>query len=355
VSQAAPTPLLRVLVASAAVVVVVAGLRVAAPVLMPVFFAAFLAILTAPMVLWLERRRVPAGLAVAAAMLVLGCGVAVLGAILTRTMQGFDEALPGYQAALATLLEGVLDVSRSLPVDLAAGVAAEGVSATTIVEMLGTVGTAVLSALSNTALVLLTVVFMLLELAGLPRKLRMALDDPSADLHAWAGAVREVQRYLVIKTLISLVTGALIAGWLWVLGVDFPLLWGLVAFVLNYIPNVGSIVAAIPGVLLALIQPDLGPGTAAAAGAGYLAVNMVIGNIVEPQWMGRRLGLSPLVVFLSLVFWGFLWGPVGMLISVPLTMIVRIVLEHWDETHWLVVLLGPAPAAEPAKPAADRA
>ena len=337
------------LVAIAAIVVVIAGLREAAPILMPVFVAAFLAILTAPLVLWLERRRVPAGVAVAAAMLVLAFGLAVLGAILTTTMTGFEDALPGYQAALAALMEGVLDFSRSLPVDVAAGVVAEGVSATTVVDMIGTVGTAVLSALSNTALVLLTVVFMLLELAGLPRKLRMALDDPAADLGSWVGAVREVQRYLVIKTLISLFTGGVIAMWLWMLGVDFPLLWGLVAFVLNYIPNVGSIVAAIPGVLLALIQPDLGPGTAAAAAAGYLVVNMVIGNILEPQWMGRRLGLSPLVVFLSLVFWGFVWGPVGMIISVPLTMIARIVLEHWDETHWLVVLLGPAPAPEPAR------
>jgi AI-2 transport protein TqsA len=353
VGQAAPTSLLRVLVASAAIVVVIAGLRAAAPILIPVFVAALLAILTAPMVLWLEARRVPGGIAVLVAMLVLVVALVVLGAILTTTMVGFEEALPGYQAALTTLVEDVVELSRSLPIDLAAGVVAEGVSAGTVIEMLGAAGTAVLAAFSNTALVLLTVVFMLLELAGLPRKLRLAMDDPKADLGSWSGAIREVQRYLVIKTLISLATGAFISAWLWLLGVDFPLLWGLVAFVLNYIPNVGSIVAAVPGVLLALIQPGLGLGPAAAALAGYLVVNMVIGNLVEPWWMGRRLGLSPLVVFLSLVFWGFVWGPVGMIISVPLTMIARIVLEHWDESHWLVVLLGPAPAGATVRPGAE--
>jgi predicted PurR-regulated permease PerM len=144
-----------------------------------------------------------------------------------------------------------------------------------------------------------------------------------------------------------LLTGTLIGVWLWILGVDFPLMWGIVAFLLNYVPNVGSIVAAIPGILIAIVQPDLGVGTVVLVAAGYFAVNMAIGNLLEPQWMGRRLGLSPLVVFLSLVFWGFVWGPVGMLLSVPLTMVVKIAFEQWDETHWLVVLLGPAPKPEP--------
>ncbi len=131
-----------------------------------------------------------------------------------------------------------------------------------------------------------------------------------------------------------------------IIGVDFPLLWGMLAFLLNYIPTFGSILAAIPPVLLAMVQ--LGPGHAIAALAVFVMLNVLLGNFVEPYFMGRRLGLSTLVVFLSLVFWGWVWGPVGMLLSVPLTMIVKIMLENTEDLSWIAVLLGAGPKHEPA-------
>jgi len=127
--------------------------------------------------------------------------------------------------------------------------------------------------------------------------------------------------------------------WCWILGVDFPVLWGLLAFLFNFIPNIGSILAAVPPVLLALVQ--FGIGRTLAVAGGYVAVNMVVGNVIEPMVFGRKLGLSNLVVFLSLVFWGWIWGPVGMLLSVPLTMVVKLALEHSEQYHWVAVLLGP--------------
>ena len=126
--------------------------------------------------------------------------------------------------------------------------------------------------------------------------------------------------------------------WLWLLGVDYPILWSLLAFLLNYVPNIGSIIAAVPAVLLALVQ--LGPGSALWAAAGYLATNVVFGNILEPRFMGRGVGLSPLVVFLSLIFWGWVLGPVGMFLSVPLTITAKIALAASDDTRWAAVLLG---------------
>ncbi len=149
---------------------------------------------------------------------------------------------------------------------------------------------------------------------------------------------------MVIKTLVSLATGIAIAIWLGVLGVDYAMLWGLLAFLLNYVPNIGSIIAAIPAVLLALVQ--LGVGSALLAALGFLVVNAAIGNVIEPRFMGRGLGLSTLVVFLSLVFWGWVLGPVGMLLSVPLTMTVKIALESNEDTRWIAILLGPQPSAK---------
>ena len=150
-----------------------------------------------------------------------------------------------------------------------------------------------------------------------------------------------VNRYLALKTMFSLLTGVVIWIWLAILGVDFSLLWGLVAFLLNFVPNIGSIIAAIPAVLMALIQ--LGMGSALLTSLGYVVVNVVVGSIIEPKFMGRGLGLSTLVVFLSLVFWGWVLGPVGMVLSVPLTMILKIALESNEDTRWVAILLGSVP------------
>jgi predicted PurR-regulated permease PerM len=147
-----------------------------------------------------------------------------------------------------------------------------------------------------------------------------------------------VRHYLAIKTQMSFVTAVLVTILLVVLKVDFPILWGVLAFFLNYVPNIGSFIAAIPAVILAFVQ--LGTGSALFTASGYVVVNVVIGNIVEPRIMGRGLGLSTLVVFLSLLFWGWVLGSVGMLLSVPLTMVAKICMESMDETRWLAILMG---------------
>ncbi len=204
-------------------------------------------------------------------------------------------------------------------------------------------------ALSNGFLILLTVIFILAEASSFPRKLQEVLDDPEGDLPHFVRFAENVNRYIGIKTTISIITGILVGLMLAVLGVDFPALWGLLAFLLNYVPTIGSLIAAIPALLLALIQ--LGPLTAAVAGVGFFFINLLMGNVVEPRYMGRGLGLSTLVVFVSLVFWGWVLGPVGMLLSVPLTMTAKIAMEANPSSEWLAVLLGPADRTPDAAPA----
>jgi AI-2 transport protein TqsA len=192
--------------------------------------------------------------------------------------------------------------------------------------------------LSDTVLVLLTVVFILLEASSFPQKLKTAFQGHENPLGPYIQIISSVRSYLVIKTGISILTGVLIAFWLWLFGVPYAGLWGMVAFLLNFIPNTGSIIAAIPALIVAWL--DLGVLPCAACGIGYLVVNMVIGNIIEPRMMGRGMGLSALVVFCSMVFWGWVLGPVGMLLSVPLTMGVRVALESFEDTRWIATLLG---------------
>ncbi|MFN0313756.1 MAG: AI-2E family transporter [Burkholderiales bacterium] len=200
------------------------------------------------------------------------------------------------------------------------------------------------SALSNIVLILLTVVFILFEASSFPVKLRAVLGHPRQVFPQFTRFLGDIERYMVIKTLTSLATGILIGTWLSILGVDFPTLWGFLAFLLNYVPSVGSTIAAVPAVLLALIQLGIGP--ALMATAGYMAVNFMLDNVIETRLMGRRLGLSTLVVFLSLIFWGSLLGPVGMVLCIPLTMTVKFACENNERTRWIAVLLGPEVSAK---------
>jgi predicted PurR-regulated permease PerM len=193
---------------------------------------------------------------------------------------------------------------------------------------------------------MLTVTFTLLEVSSFPEKLRKILNDPRAAFPQFAKFVEDINRYMVIKTSVSITTGILIGIWMAILGVDFPILWGFIAFLLNYVPNIGVIIAAFPAVLLALIQ--YGTGHALLAALGYVAVNFVIGTVVEPKLVGKGVGLSTLVVFLSLVFWGNLLGLIGMVLCIPLTMTLKFALENNEGTQWIAVLL--APESLPKKP-----
>jgi predicted PurR-regulated permease PerM len=210
--------------------------------------------------------------------------------------------------------------------------------------MVATVASELAAALSNVLLVVLAMVFMLLEAVSLPAKLRQAFGD-DVDLGRYSGIVGEVYAYVAIKTYVSAATGFVVWLGLAVLGIDFPVLWGVLAFLLNYVPNIGSIVAAVPPVLLAVVQ--YGVGRAVVVALLFLGVNLVIGNVIEPRLMGRRLGLSTVVVLVALVFWGWLWGAIGMILSVPLTMIAKILLKHSD-ARFVAVLMGPAGGDEDA-------
>jgi predicted PurR-regulated permease PerM len=167
--------------------------------------------------------------------------------------------------------------------------------------------------------------------------------------------LHSVKRYMAVKTGISVFTGICIGAWTAILGVDYPFMWGLLAFLLNFVPNIGSIIAAVPAVLLALVQ--LGPWSALLVAIGYFVVNFTVGSVIEPRVMGRSVGLSTLVVFLSLVFWGWVLGLVGMLLSVPLTMTVKIAMENHRDTRWLAILLGSeaVPATSPVLPGGSAA
>ena len=208
----------------------------------------------------------------------------------------------------------------------------------TAIQIIGNTLSGLKNVLTNTFLIILTVLFLLMEASGFPLKIKRAFPD-SEDLFSKIKSFFDgFNRYLAIKTTTSILTGCLIYLWLLFFNIDFPVLWGILAFMLNFVPNVGSILAAIPAVLLGIIQ--FGFLKAFFVLLGFLIVNIVLGGILEPRFLGKGLGLSPLIVFISLVFWGWVLGPVGMLLSVPLTMIVKIALENNPNTKWISIIIG---------------
>jgi|AMFO01.1.fsa_nt_gi Predicted permease len=327
----------KALVMAAAVVVIIAGLRAAQAILVQFLIAVFLAVLCSPVVVWLRRHRVPTIVGVILMVIVLMGVIGGFAALLGTSVNQFTAAIPRYQSRFNGLADSVAGWLAAHRIDVSGTSFFKLVKPGSLLGMLGGTLKGLVAALSNTAVVLLIMVFILLDIGGLPARLRAALGGKSGDMERFERMSAQIQQYLGIKTLTSLLTGILIGTWLAILGVDFALLWGVLAFLLNYVPNIGSVIAAIPAVFLALIQ--LGLGRALAAAIGFLVVNMLIGNFLEPGLMGRRLGLSTLVVFLSLVFWGWVWGPVGMLLSVPLTMIVKISLENSEELRWVAILM----------------
>lgn len=337
------SPASRAIVVSAALVIVIAGMKYAAPLLVPFFLSAFIAVICFPLMSLLQQKGLPKGLSLTLVMLLVvfvGIGLTFL---IGSSLTDFSRTLPEYQQKITAewsevihwLSDHGISVADSIK-EIADPAAALGL-VSSILKGFGNV-------LANSFLIILTVVFILGEAAGFAQKSisvnSNGSEPPKPDAQVFSHVfVTKLRSYMSMKTLISMMTGVIIAIAMWLIGVDYPVLWGVLAFMLNFVPNIGSIIAAVPAVMLALVQ--LGLTSALLVAAVFVAVNVIIGSIIEPKYMGRGLGLSTLVVFLSLVFWGWVLGPVGMLLSVPLTITVKLALDSHAETQWLGHLLGP--------------
>ncbi|MEQ1565335.1 MAG: AI-2E family transporter [Myxococcota bacterium] len=332
-----PDRALRLLIAGASAVVILAGLKWAGEIVLPIVFAAFLSIAALPAVNWLRARGVPSALAIG---IVVAVAAAVLGGVTTAvagSVRAFGRDIDRFELPLehlwAQIGRWVSTVGLTVETDMS-----ELVTPEDVIEVMRNSLEAVVRFLGHTLIVLITLTFILLESSEIEQKLRLAFGSDASPAGPFAGAGQKVERYLVIKTAVGLVTGLLAGLVCWAVGVDFWMLWGLIAFLLNYIPAVGYVAAGFPPVLLAAVE--IGPGAALACLLGYLVIHVVLTNLIEPRLLGQGLGLSPLVVFLSLIFWGWIWGPVGMLLCVPMTAMVQLVLDSSDETRWIAVLLG---------------
>ena len=337
------SPIARFLVVGAAFVVVVTGLKMAGELLVPFLLAMFIAMIVSPLLGWLKKRGIPGGIAILIIVILILLVGLVLTAVVGSSVDNFRQDIPVYSDKLSAMSYQVQSWLSQRGIEIDPQQWQDSFDPSVVMSFAGSTLASFGSVMTNAVMILLTVIFILTENIGFGEKLRLARGKDVSE--EWLNRFSEsVHNYLAIKTAISLITGILIFIWLTILGVDYAVLWGLIAFLLNFVPTVGSFIAAVPAVLLATVQLRVFP--AGLTLAGFVVVNLVMGNAVEPRWMGKGLNLSPLVVFVSLVLWGWVLGPVGMLLSIPLTIMIKIALESQDETRWIGVLLGSGTALE---------
>jgi predicted PurR-regulated permease PerM len=333
------------IISAAAVIILIFGMQAAKVLLVPFLLAIFLALITVRPMLWMQQRGVPAiagALVIVIGMMLL---VAVVAAIVGSSVAEFTAALPTYQERLDVVVEKTIAfVAERINGDFSVEGLGERLDPGWAMGLVASILNGVGDVLTNVFLIFFTMIFILLEASSFPTKVSAAFGRGADEFERPRVFLDNLGRYLGIKTIVSIATGLLIGILTWIIGLDFPLLWGMLAFLLNYVPNIGSIIAAVPAILMAMLQ--LGPGEAMATALSFLAVNVLFGNIIEPRLMGHGVGISPLIVFIGLVFWGWVFGPVGMLLSVPLTMGLKMGLERDERTRWIALFLGSERDAE---------
>lgn len=327
-------PPARIAIIGAAVVIVLAGIRVATPILGPLLVAVFFAMITAPAMKWLTRRGVHPLLAAAtvvAGLIGIFAGMIIfLGVAFT----GFIRTLPQYQASL----EAQAAVLAGYGIDIGEFMVWDYIDQGFILQQAAGFAREIGSIAVDVFLVFVGIGFLLLEGPRLAAVLARHLGPESAPYRHLSQSGKILIDYVVVRTKVNLITGVGTGLFLAVLGVDFAVLWGFIAFILSYVPYIGLVVAAIPPTLLALIE--FGPAGAVAVIVVIALIDAAAENLVLPQMAGRELNLSPFVVLFSVIFWGFILGAVGIFLAIPLTIAVKLFLESWEETRWIGELMG---------------
>lgn len=345
-TQRAPANHSALLLNFACLVIIVGGIKAAANVIGLILMATFLAIVLTPLYVRLQKWRIPSGLALLMVILsILLVGI-MATVIVGQSVGTFLDDAPSYQKDLESRFAGVITWADSKGINLPSVVKTKWLSADNLFGLVKTIFSELNTLLGQGFWVLLILIFMLFEVAVLPSKVRAMPGMESGTWERLRRMVDSVRRYTAMKSMLSLLTGVLVTTLTAACGVQYAMTLGILAGLLNFVPTIGSIIAAIPGIMIALLT--CGTGTAIGVTIGYVFINNLITNFIEPKAMGKQLGLSPVVIVISLVVWGWALGPVGMFLSVPLTMVIKIAMESMKETEGVAVLMGAA--APPTKP-----
>ncbi|WP_328530671.1 AI-2E family transporter [Nocardioides sp. NBC_00368] len=342
-SWSPPFRVLAVLLGSAAVVILVAGLQAANGILGPLFLAMVLTIVVHPARNWLARR-LPSGVATALSIIVVVLGVVGLGVCVLLAVARFGTLLGAYGDAAK---EHVQDLTHWLT---EIGIGADEVRAivgsfdpSNLLSLVSGALDGMFGLLSTMVFILALCLFMAIDATALPRQLASIGSRRPGLVGALSSFAVGTRRYLLVSTVFGLIVAALDTLALYLLDVPAPLVWGLLAFLTNYIPNIGFVIGLLPPAILALLDADV--TLMLAVIAVYCFLNVVIQSVIQPKIVGEAVGLSATLTFLSLIFWSWIMGPIGAVMAVPFTLFVRAVFVEADPAkRWLMPLIaGSAP------------
>jgi AI-2 transport protein TqsA len=329
---------LRVMLVLAATVVVLVGIRLAAPILNPIFFALVLTLLFSPVYAWLKNRGLPSPLALVIMLILVGAIFGVLFVILGVSISRFSERIGYYTTQLngqLDNLDALIERSGLSNVDVR-----DVVKPSALADALGTVLAGVAGFLSDLFLILMIMLFLLGEGPAMMSRLRTSVSEDNPQVERLTTVGRSVVRQFGLRAIVNLVTGAGVTIMLFLLGVDFPLLWGILTFFLSFVPYIGLVLAVTPAVVLALAE--FGLDRALVVIAGVIVINVLAENVLSPLMIGRGLNLSPTIVFLSFIVWAWLLGGPGAFLALPITLFVAVMLDTFPETRWLASIIGVA-------------
>jgi predicted PurR-regulated permease PerM len=332
----------------AAIVISLAGMAWLSPVLAPLMLGVFFSALAAPAFIWLVKRKVPRWLALVILIAVLGGVLLGLALLIVVAIRQLSVGWQTYQTEMQQHLQALLGTLRSFNLDALADTAQPAQLATDATNWVLHFLQTMVSVVSDAVFALLVVAFLLLESRHFEARFRAGLGENHPLRLRLNSFGASMIRYVVARTKLNLLTGFGVGVMYLLLGVDYAVLWAVLAFVFSYVPYIGLTLASIPPIILAFAEYGL--GTAVVAGLGVLVINLSIENLVEPAVVGRGLHLSPLFVFVSFFFWGWILGPMGVFLSMPITVILVLVLDSYDQTRWLAqVVSNGAPSEQEAE------
>jgi AI-2 transport protein TqsA len=336
--QTNKSPIYKTILTLSGLIIIFAGLKTADKIVVPFFLSMFIALISFPLLKFFQSKKISTPVSVSLVLITIVSVSLSIAALIGTSLNSFRKSLPDYQEKISSEIDKVSVIAQKYDIHIDSNFLYNYIDPSFIMQSVANTISAFGNVLTNYLLILLIVMFTLLEAAGFSNKLKLAFKNSDQSINNFHIFSENMNKYLTIKTITSIITGLLIFIFLSIIGLDHAIMWGLIAFFLNYIPSIGSIIASIPAIIIALIQLNF--YYALLVALIYLIINVVMGSILEPKYLGKELGISTLIIFLSLIFWGWLLGPVGMLLSVPLTMIIKIALGSNEDTKWISIMLG---------------
>jgi AI-2 transport protein TqsA len=332
----------RILLYSTLAVILTVGMREIAPILTTILFSIFAALIFTPLVRWLKSKGIPSGMSVLLVILLFVFLVVILGLVVVGAAIQFGNQIPSYQTNLIGFIDTFTHYVPSTYIPSQGELSLNSILRGTASVMISLMKSAIngfVNAGTTVGIIILTTAFLLIDAANTPEKINSELEKQSELQMRMSRFGKSLISFVVIRAETNLITAVGITIFLLIVRIDFAILWGVLVFLLSYIPYIGLVLASIPPIMLALFK--YGPLGALAVIVIILIVNMLAENVVFPSLAGKGLKLSPAFLFLALIYWNYVLGSAGVLLSIPLTIVLKIIFESFEDTKWLARLMGP--------------